>query len=194
MIGTNQSTPWNNIFYLQYPANPPTIGDLQSIATQVANAWNANIAPIINTSNALNRVECIDIATNTGADGAAVVTHVGTRSGALIPVQVACVFSFHVNVRYRGGHPRMYVPAGVAADVSAGRLWSGAAQTAFATAASGFVTAINAIQLGGSTFFMIMVSYHTAHALRPVPARFPIVGTAVDDRIDTQRRRLGKPV
>jgi len=160
----------------------------------VGNAWNSAIAPIMNTSSALTEVVCIDLATSTGNEGAVTVNHVGTRTGAFLPAQAAVVFSWHIQLRYRGGHPRMYVPGGVTTDISAGRLWNTSSQAAFATAASSFLNQINAITIGGSAFFMVMVSYHTNHALRPVPAVFPVVSSAVDDRIDTQRRRLGKPV
>src|SRR5215471_136310 len=194
LVGTNQSVTWNNVMHEQYSGGAPTAGTLQSLAAAVGNAWISAIAPICNTSSALTEVVCIDLATSTGNEGTATVNHVGTRAGTVMPVSTAVVFSFHVQLRYRGGHARMYVPGGVAADISAGRLWNTSSQTAFASAASSFLSQVNAITIGGSAFFMVMVSYRTNHALRPVPAVFPIVSTGVDDRIDNQRRRLGKPV
>src|SRR5262245_42812422 len=194
LIGTNQSTEFNNIIHVQYSGGAPTSGTLSSLANSIGTAWNSTIAPICNTSCALTQVIAIDLASPTGNEGSATVNHVGTRAGTLMPVNVAVVFSFHVQLRYRGGHPRMYVPGGVSSDISAGHLWNTVSQQAFATAASTFLSQVNAITIGGSAFFMVMVSYFINHALRPVPAVFPIVSTAVDDRIDTQRRRLGKPV
>src|SRR5262245_23053982 len=180
--------------FLQYTGNAPIAGDLNSISVQAGNAWNASFAGLVNTSAALTEVICQDLASDMGQQGNAVVNHVGTRAGALIPVNVACVLSWHIARRYRGGHPRSYAPFGVGADVSAGHLWNTGAQQAFQSGANAFLTAMNAITIGGSSYFLINVSYHTAHALRPVPTRDPILSVSVDDRIDTQRRRLGKPV
>jgi len=193
-IGTNQTTLWNNIVFLQYTGNAPIAGDLNSISVQAGNAWNSSFASLVNTSAALTEVVSQDLASDIGQQGGAVVNHVGTRTGGLMPVNTACVLSWHIARRYRGGHPRIYAPFGVTTDISAGHLWATASQQAFQTGANTFLTQMNAIAIGGSTYFMINVSYHTAHALRPVPARDPILSVSVDDRIDTQRRRLGKPV
>jgi hypothetical protein len=194
LIGTNQSTIWNAIHHMQYTGTPPTAGSLQSLAASIGTAWNTAIAPICNTSLALTQVVCIDLSSDTGNEGAATVNHLGTRAGALFPASVACVFSWHIPRRYRGGHPRTYVPAGVETDLSAGHLWNTTAQAAFAAAASGFLSNMNAISIGGTPFFMVNVAYRRGGIILATPIVDPITSSSVDDRIDTQRRRLGKPV
>jgi hypothetical protein len=66
------------------------------------------------------------------------------------------------------------------------------------TSATNFITAVNAISLGGSSVQFCNVSYFHGKgpdgkpALRTSPDPRQIVGSSVHTRIDSQRRRLGK--
>lgn len=192
VAGTNQTTLWNNIFYLQYTGTAPQVGDLTTIAGSIATAWTTNIAPLCATSVALTEIDLTDLTSATAATSSTTVTGAGTRAGQALTTNVACVVSWAVNLRYRGGHPRNYMPAGVAADVTAGHLWAGAFVTAMLAGARGFRTALNAITFGSSTMHLILLSYYFNKVLRPSPLPITVTDAKVHGRVDTQRKRLGK--
>jgi len=194
VVGTNQGTAWNNNFHLQYSGTGPTSADLDTLCTQVLTQWATNFAPLCQAGVALASARAVDLTNRAAAIGNATNTSPGTRAGTAMTNQVACVISWPINNRYRGGHPRTYLPAGVLADVTSGHLWAGAFVTAATNAAGGFRTGVNAITISGHTFTLVALSYYRNHALLGVPTPYTINAPKVHGRVDTQRTRLGKEV
>lgn len=200
MSGTHNSYLWANVGYLQYSGIAPAVADLQAIGTNIGNAWNTNVAPLCHANVTMNAVSLVDL-TNRGAAIASItgLAHPGTRAGSDNPNQVAIVISWKINRRYRGGHPRSYWPAGVAADITVGRTWTSTFQTLCTTNARAFRTALNAITYGSSTCKMVSVNFYTHDPttgkpiyMSPVPPPYTIQDGIAHGRVDTQRRRLGK--
>lgn len=194
LVGTFYTRPWNNILHVQYSGSAPTSGQLITYCNSVSNAWSTNIAPICPTVVTLTLVQATDLTNAASASGESVVTVPGTLAGQPLSIQVALVISWSINLRYRGGHPRSYIPAGVVAETQSGNLWSDTFRATAAASGQSFLTAMNAISVAGSPSFMISVSYKTGNAIRPIPTKNPIVAALVHPRIDTQRRRLGKEI
>jgi len=192
LAGLNQGQPWNNIFHLQYAGGVPTSANLTSLLGSVAAAWAANFASLCQAGVTLTELQAADLASPTGATSTLAAAGVGTRAGTAMPTQVALVISWKIDLRYRGGHPRSYLPAAVLADVTSGHLWTTAFVSEAQSAGQGFQGALNAIAVAPLTFVMVAVSFFTQHALRPTPLVRPVVTALVHDRVDTQRRRLGK--
>ena len=193
--GTNQSQKWVNVFHMQYsnvPADTPTMNSIcQAVHTAYLNAftvlWSANCILIT--------VDGQDLASRTGAVGSFSLSHPGTAVAAVdLPVQVALCLSWTISDRYRGGHPRTYLPGIVAGNLSQGRLLTTAGHTQYLNAAAAFLTNMNAITAGASSWKMVCVRYFSQHQLLPNPLVRLIGSEAVHGRIDTQRRRLGKEV
>jgi hypothetical protein len=109
-------------------------------------------------------------------------------------LQVALCISWSISDRYRGGHPRTYLPGIDGTFVTGGRLLTTAGHTAYLNAAAGFLTNMNAMTAGGSSWQMCCVRYFSQHQLLANPLVRTITGQSVHGRIDTQRRRLGKEV
>jgi len=92
----------------------------------------------------------------------------------------------------------MYNCGIVLGDIQNGNTWSSAYQTLIRTNAANFLTAINAITLNAAAAQMVYVSWYKGKnpdgtpAVRTTPAWYPIIGTAVRTRSDSQRRRLGR--
>lgn len=190
--GTYSGQPWNNIFHLQYTGAAPSVADLQTIGTSIVSSWTTNIAQLCIASVVLTGVDLADL-TNPAASAASITANVpGTRTGSIITTGSAVVSSWQINIRYRGGHPRTYWPAGVAADITSGRLLSAGAQTAFNAAFANWRASLNALTSGSTTYKMVIVSYQRNLAPRPTPLIFTVNGVTTHGRLDTQRRRLGK--
>jgi hypothetical protein len=187
-----QEGPWNNIFHLQYVGPAPTAVQLDTLAASVLTAYTSAFASVLNTAVTIDNCKIADLTSATAAIGEADIETFGTRTGANNPSSVACVVSWSINLRYRGGHPRTYLPAGTQEDLAGFTSWSGIFVGEVLAAANSFRTAMNALTTGTTTYKMVIVSYSTNNAPRPQPLPFLINAASVDNRVDTQRRRLGK--
>lgn len=197
--GLMNGQPWAAVQYAQTPGAALTQAQVDALATGVSTAWNNAMAQGHSTAVTLTQVTAQDLTSKTGAIGVSTVTHPGTRAGTPGANNIAAVASWKIAVRYRGGHPRTYWPAGVQGDVTAGRLWSGTFKTLMESAIAGYVTNINAISLSGSSVTFCAVSfYHGKDAttgkpiVRDVPLVYPVISSVFHTRVDTMRRRLGK--
>lgn len=199
LIGSIQGQPWNAVQYARYTGTAPSDTDLQTAGTAVGTAWNSAIAQLCHSTVTLNQVEMVDLSALDAGVGVATTPHPGTRIGGPNPNNTAMCASYKIHVRYRGGHPRTYWPAGIAADITSGRQWAGAFLTLAQGACVDYVGDINAIQLGGGPLTFVAVSYYHGKdpatglpALRPTPIPYTVTTVTVHQRVDTMRRRLGK--
>ena len=135
-------------FYLSYAGSASSPSDLTTLATDIGNAWNTNIAPLVNSSVSLVEVDVLDIATHTGLSAVVAMSHAGTRSGNALPDDVAVNVEFGIARRYRGGKPRMYLPAGVHGDLQDEGHWSTSFASTCATDLQAMMTAIEALSIG----------------------------------------------
>lgn len=192
LSGTIQGKPWAVVQHTKYSGAAPTVAQLQTYWSTFSDAYNTNIVPLAHSSVILTKIGIVDLSSETGSAFEGASNLAGTRAGTANPSQVCCVSSWHVNLRYRGGHARSYWPVGVNADILNGFQW----QTAFITAANAaftaWRTALNAALINSQPVPMVMLSYYSGRALRPQPISPLIDSVKVRNRIDTQRRRLGK--
>lgn len=198
-IGTKNSVAWVNVLHMRYSGAPPDVNGAIAVANAAAAAWNTNLAPLLPTNVQLVTTEVTDLSSRNNIPQSPGTAHSGgdIAAGNDLGNQAAMVISLYPQQRYRGGHPRMYLPAPGDAHVQSGHTfnptWLGTAKTS----AQAWYTAMNAITAGGSTYSLVCVSYYTHDAnhlpiYKPVPDVWPILGTTIHSRLDTQRRRLGK--
>lgn len=192
MLGVNGQTPWFNGYYWHYNAATLLTGDVNAICQGFATAWSANLATLHGITVQLQRVEGIDLRAPDAAQGGVDANITGSRTGAALPVQAACVASWKVNYRWRGGHFRTYHPLGVITDITGGRLWSSSSLTTFNAAFDAYFAALQGIQVGGVGGHLTGVRYIQNSAPLVTPLDLPVTDVTIHSRIDTQRRRLGK--
>jgi len=194
VAGTVNAAPFNNLFHLQYSGAAPSVANLNAVCAAVLTAWQTNFKSLCPASVVLAGADAQDLTNAGAASGSATDTTAGTRAGTAMPNSVAAAISWRINNRYRGGHPRTYLPAGVIADVVGGNRWTDAFITSADSAAAAFLVAMNAISVGGSTYKMVCLSYvrNKIKLIPPVP--YTIQSSLVDHRPDSQRRRLGRDI
>lgn len=190
--GTIDTEVFNNIFHVQYSGGAPSVVSLSSVCSDFATAYNDNFLALIPTSVTVTTVEAQDLTTPLASQASISFSEAGTRSGTSFPNNVAVCVSWKINVRYRGGHPRTYLPGGVLADLNGGNRWSDAFVTAAEGAADSFLDDVNAITAGGSTYKLVCLSYVRNKIALVPPVPYTIQSVVVDHRPDTQRRRLGR--
>lgn len=135
-------------FYLGYAGSIPSGANLDTLAGDIAAAWNTDCAPLINTDWSLTEIDCYDISSETGASGYWTGSHAGTNSGNALPAQVAVNVEFNIARRYRGGKPRVYWPPGTEDDIETPEKWSTAFQGDWDTATTAFFTALEGLSIG----------------------------------------------
>lgn len=193
--GVVQGMPWNNLFYAVYVSGTPTNADCGVLAAQLSSDWNTTLGLCFGQNAQLRQVTVWDLSSRNGATGFDATVHSGQHTGTTtVPPSVAACVSWSVQQRWRGGHPRTYIPISYAADCSS-TLIAGTHQTLLLSSARAWRTAINGRQFLGAALTMYTIRYfHDRGQMYPIPAKLPIQDAAVHSRLDSMRRRLGKEV
>lgn len=148
-------------FYLSYSGSAPSAANCTTLAGDVEAAWVSHMASLTPVLWALNEVDVLDIATETGLSGQWTGSEDGTRSSTGIPQQVATNVEFDIARRYRGGKPRMFLPPGVASDASNENEWTSTFQGLVNTGIDAFMAEINALSIGSmGTLQHVNLSYY----------------------------------
>lgn len=192
VVGTINSVPWANIFHLQYTGTAPSAAQLDTLSSGVMNAWGTNFAPLVNTGVSLTGATSTDLTNALAAQGSASGTTAGSRAGTGLSNAAAACITWKINMRYKGGHPRTYIPATVSSDITSGRLFTDTYVTALTSAAGTFRTALNALTSGATTYKMVCLRRTVNKVVQDPPLILTINALVVDHRLDSQRDRMGK--
>ena len=169
-----------------------TSGELSTLSSAVRAAWVTNVIPLQSANLTLTDVTVTDIGSDTGGESTATGTTAGGVAGTSSPANVAVTWSWKISTRYRGGHPRTYIGGIPQSAISTANTMTSTTKTNHATAAAAIRTAVNAQTAGGNPVVFGVVHYRRGGVLLDIPIFSPITGVSVDDRFDSQRRRLGR--
>jgi hypothetical protein len=169
------------------------VADVTAYANAFRGFWNTRFAPCVGPNTTYNTFEVADLASMTGAVFSNTTPVVGTHTQTQVPaLSAACVVSWKVGLRFRGGHCRTYFPVANHTDITLGNTLNSTYTNLLQTSAAGFLTDVNGITSGTLVYALAMLSYFQHRALRPTPQPYLITGASVHQRLDTIRRRLGK--
>jgi hypothetical protein len=188
---------WANTFWVRNGAGQaPTAADFFLVTDSVRQFWVTYFIEHIGTGATVEGANGLYY----GADGLDLGTDVphvdtGSQSGSVLPSQVSTGISWTVQQAYKGGHPRTYLPPPAQTALFSTRLFNPSHANACAGAANNFHQAVNQISRGnfsdahlGTVSFVLRKQWRTPPVFRDfVPGR-----AGVDQRVDTQRRRLGR--
>lgn len=191
--------PWANVMWLFLTGSGEiTVADLNALADLCAYAWIQNPGNVLHTSVELENTQVVLYSDGDALEGLSDRIANGTNaSDNPLPANVACCFSWHIVPSYRGGHPRTYVPGLVREQQASVNSWESGALDDLRAAASGWheqLEEAGPVGDGIATVEHGVLSYVRANAWRVPPVFYRIVNSTVDNRIDTQRRRLGRDV
>ena len=158
-VGTDYE--WGNRFYFSYSGSAPTAANCATLASDIQTLWGTHLSPLQFGGYALDEVDVLDIASDSGASGNWQGTLNGTRSGAVLPIQTAANVQFSIARRYRGGKPRAYFNFGVDADLAAVNSWTTAFVAAVSSAVADFFAGVEALSVGSiGTLQHVNLSYY----------------------------------
>jgi hypothetical protein len=190
---TQDGVPVYNIFHADGGAGTGwTTTELNALATAVKNSWQSNFLVYQHAGLQLVDVTAIDLASDTGPQATVTSGVFGTLTGTKLSANAAACISWKIARRYRGGHPRTYVGGGVPGQLSTANTWTTTVTSSWKTSALALRTAINAVTTSAGSAKMSCVHYYRNGALLAVPLVSQITDAVVDDRVDSQRRRLGR--
>jgi hypothetical protein len=203
---TSDDTGMQNRTFWQYAGGAPDVAQLTTFVAGVEAAWTTHLQAEFNGSVNLIAVRAIDLSSSIGAVYQDDVSFSGSRSGSQMPLNCCIVESFTVGRRYRGGHPRNYVPAFSSSDLDVDRNWYVASVVEFQAAWTAWVAAVGTSGWSGD-LAQVNVSYYSGYTVITLPSgrsrNQPLVRVApqVDAisghitrrKIGSQRKRLGKP-
>jgi hypothetical protein len=200
LVGTYGTTQWTNGYHLKYSGPAPSEVVLNGLCQQIGTHWSTTLASVASTNTLLQDVFASDLTSDTSAQGTDPTDHPGTHVGTQpLPANIACCVTMKTNARWRGGHPRMYLTGMDGAECVDRKSWTASFIQLVETQFEAFRTLNNGMTNGGASWQFICLRRHKtlpdgSHVLMDPPLPLPIIGIAVDGRIDTQRRRLGPDV
>jgi len=197
--GVNSGVNWANVFWIRNGnGQTPTLGDLDALVDDVGNEYNSAFAEHILQGIPITAGTALYYGPTGGDLGSErPFTHLGSMGGNVLTANVSTCISWHVQARYKGGHPRTYLPAPSALALFDSRSFTAAHVSAVQNAANLFHGHINAAVHGAlSDLHLGTVSFVLRNAWRtpPVFRDFSPGSAHLDNRVDTQRRRLGRDV
>lgn len=185
-----------NVFNVLHAWNGSTtnwsLAELTSLANTTRAAWVTNVIPLQTTGLTLTDVQCVDLTGTSGSEYTATGSTAGSAAGIQGAANACVCWSWKQPLRYRGGHPRTYIAGLTSNHTTNANTITSVHKTAHLNAATALRTAINGVSVAAGTAQLVMVSYYLAKVLRTTPYIATITGVSVDDRIDSQRRRLGR--
>lgn len=195
--------------YFAYSGGPMTPAIALALATEIHTAAVTNLVPAIDTTKSLYGVIVTDLNTIGGVQVEYAPGLVaGTRSGGIVPIQVAAIANYSIARRYRGGKPRGYWWFGSETDIAGEYSWTGSALTQFASYLAGYIGTIDGLSSGGVTIlnhvaisyyagfdnvpYGVPTKYRRVPRPRAVPVDDPIIAVTFNPTLGSQRRRRGR--
>jgi hypothetical protein len=166
--------------YFQYTGPAPTVAQCNALALVAWNEWSTVMYPYFTPDVSLVEVDVQDLASATGASGNHVATTAGTRSGTRNAAGVAVLLNYHIARRYRGGKPRVYLPALDATDLTDEQTWNPGQLANVVTEWNAVIAGIIAAPWSGATITgHVNVSYYSGFASvqNPVTHRWKNIST-----------------
>lgn len=200
LTGTIDPYNWACILHCQWSGTTPTATILNALANDVAAGWSAGLKAKMYTGITLSAVTLTDLTSGTGAQGLASTTPiVGTNAAVPVSANTSVLVTYPSSFRYRGGHPRTYLPSPAQGDTTDMAHLSNSAVTAWTTDFADLQNTLYGSSSGGTTLGgQCAVSYvystPTPGTPRTTPLVMPIAQGAftVHSELASQRRRIGR--
>jgi len=191
--GTVFTHHWTNVFWLRFTrSGAATITDLNSIIDTMLASYNTQLVAKLGSNVAGGSAEASWI-TAVGVELNTVrsVTFAPSGNPSVEDASACAVMSNTISARYRGGHPRTYLPGPQAAHIVNGSTLDGTILPGFITNAAAFRNAVNAASSGAVTAVELgAVSFVNGGAWRTPPVFRPFTGSTIRATLGSQRRRI----
>ena len=167
--------------------------DVDAIAVGVRAAYASHFLTGMSNQFTLGTVIAKDLTSDTAPQAFISGSTVGSVNATPLPSNVAMCISWAISRRYRGGHPRTYLSGLPDGQQSSPNTWSTTAITNFSNFAAGFMNDINTIAVGATGHAQLVTVHRMKNKIVLIPPTVDVItDSAIDSRLDSQRRRLGR--
>lgn len=163
--GTTQALyQWGSRFFISYSGTTPDTSDCEIVANKIITEWTSQFVPLTYAGIVLTAATVTDLSSDTGANYESTTSEAGTRSGSGLPDDVAMNVSFKISRRYRGGHPKIFLPLGVNGDLTDAAHWGSTFLGEVNSAWGSFMSGILAVTgLGTTLVNHVNVSFYSGY-------------------------------
>jgi hypothetical protein len=189
------------VHFFSYGGGAPSAGALSTFANDAVASGLTQFQALCNDQVGMISATARDLSSAMGNEATAGTPWVGTRGTALTPPSASMVIAHSISRHYRGGHPRSYLPLGVAGDITVAGRWATGLTAAADTAWGAWVASL--VGVSGVTN-LVNVSYYgppnrtitsstgrvrTVSTVRGAPIVDAVTGHVARSQIGSQRRR-----
>jgi len=193
-----------NVMHFTYGGPSPASYDfIETCADNWWGQWVSNMIPKMPAQTSLVSVTAIDLQSDTAPavtyDGGGTPVP-GTSSHGMLPLSTAFLVSKFVERRWRGGHPRSYLPIGTTDDLNDDGDWKADSVTALLAAYTNSVQDfIDATVDGSNSVGLECCVTYKSKNLNPTPpydvvppyvTTIPVDGYSAGPKLATQRKRV----
>jgi len=194
---------WANVFHWTYGGTPPSPSACATLAAQIFNTYGGQFLQDMPPIQSMTDCVVTDLSSPTGGEGTFHNVTAGQSTADKLPGNVCTLVSKTIFQRYRGGHPRTYLPIGTDENLADQAHWNSAFVTHVTATWQSFVDSVVGLSDGGATLGQeCAVSYYetdytvTPHrrVRRAVPVVYDIAidGYTIRAELASQRRRIGR--
>ena len=179
--------------YMHTTTSMVTNAQMTALATLIRTNWSTYLKASMSVQWSLSQVIVEDLGPTPDISGIDTTVVTGTIAGTPLPAETAFLINIAIGRRYKGGHPRLYLPMGAGASIVDLTHWQTTFVAGMQTAWLNLTTAILAGGAGTPTIDkFVTVSYYTGKTLRPTPQVDNVLTFAVNPVPGSQRRRMGR--
>jgi hypothetical protein len=159
-----------NILHFSWTGQPPNAADCNAIASHAQLEHTSLLNSYFHSAVVSTAINVLDLSSQNGAAGSSGGGGAGSRAGTPLDASTCALISWPISQRYRGGHPRTYVPAGVAADLASASSWTTAFVSGLGSAYNNFIGQIVGYAYSvGSISAHTYVNYYSGHNWTTAP-------------------------
>jgi hypothetical protein len=178
--------------------------DAQTWVNAMATAWVNRMLPNQTSNLTLVSTTLTDLSGPSAAQASSTTGGAGSAAGGVTPAGTALVMKRRIGRRFRGGHPRMYIPAISGGQLATAQTWVAAFLTTITTAYGNYISdVLNNVPVAAAPATEVQVSYfqgftnktfpsgrtHPVPNIRAVPVVDLVLSHSANGKIASQRRR-----
>lgn len=152
-------------FFTSYTGGPPATSDIVAMAGTIQAAWSAHLNSFMSNDYDLSLIEGTDLTSPSSAQGSVSISVNGGAANHPPDVEACSLINHHINRRYRGGKPRIYLPLGTTASIDTDDTsWTATYVTNLNAAWAAFMAAVLLASSGGTALNEhVNVSYYSGY-------------------------------
>jgi hypothetical protein len=177
-------------FDMAASGGPFTTANLNAAAAQAVTSFGNNLKTVVGPNAFFSGAFCTDLSNPAAPQGFASGSVTGTGGTGPMTAETCTLINFKIARRYRGGHPRIYLPSAGQSQLLDSQKWLAAYVTASSGSWASFITQMQSFGGPPTLGQQVAVSYYLGGALRGTPVVDPVTAAICNTKPGSQRRRM----